>query len=121
MRVKVAKWGNSLGVRLPKAAAEAIGAVDGVDLELTVEGRTLKLVPQAKTSRQLMEEMLDEIDRLGLSPSETVDWGPDRGSEIIDDDYSRGLIVPGPDGVPVRVDRQLVDENGQRDVRSRRR
>ena len=24
---------------------------------------------------------------------ETIDWGPDRGSEIIDDEYSRGEIT----------------------------
>lgn len=122
MKVKVAKWGNSLGVRLPKAAAEAIGAVDGADLELIVEGRSLKLVPQRKTSAQILEEMLDEIERRGLRPPPLVDWGPDVGSEIIDDDYSKGLIVPGPDGAPIRVDRASQKRTVEkRDARSRRR
>jgi antitoxin MazE len=35
MKVKVAKWGNSLGVRLPKIAVEAVGATVGSDLDLT--------------------------------------------------------------------------------------
>jgi hypothetical protein len=52
----------------------------------------------AKTSAQLLEEMLAEIDRLGPAcVPETVDWGPDRGAEIIDDAYSRGEIAPPPD------------------------
>jgi hypothetical protein len=52
----------------------------------------------AKTSAQLLEEMLAEIDRLGPScVPEMVDWGPDRGSEIIDDAYSRGEIAMPPD------------------------
>jgi hypothetical protein len=52
----------------------------------------------AKTSAQLLEEMLAEIDRLGPAcVPETVDWGPNRGAEIIDDAYSRGEITPPPD------------------------
>jgi antitoxin MazE len=96
MRVKVAKWGNSLGVRLPKAAVEAAGVVAGSDLDLSFEGGELRLKPQAtrKTSRQLLEEMVEEMRRVGPgNEPETVDWGPDRGSEIIDDEYSRGKIL----------------------------
>jgi antitoxin MazE len=105
MKVKVAQWGNSLGVRLPKSAAESAGVTAGSELDLTVEGNGFRLRTIRKTSAQLLEEMLSEMERLGPEHEhETVDWGPDRGSEIIDDDYSRGLIVPGPDGAPVRID-----------------
>ncbi|ABD88793.1 AbrB/MazE/SpoVT family DNA-binding domain-containing protein [Rhodopseudomonas palustris] len=105
MKVKVAKWGNSLGIRLPSAAADSVGATVGSELDLTIENGELRLRSIRKTSAQRLEEMLDEMDRLGPEQeSETVDWGPDRGSEIIDDDYSRGILVEGPDGVPVRAD-----------------
>ena len=106
MKVKVAKWGNSLGVRLPKSAAESAGVGVGTELNLTVErGGFLLRSAASKTSAQLLKEMLDEMDRLGPGAEpETVDWWPDRGSEIIDDDYSRGLLVEGPDGAPVRAD-----------------
>ncbi|HEV7411237.1 MAG TPA: hypothetical protein VGO01_22365 [Bradyrhizobium sp.] len=51
-----------------------------------------------KTSAQLLEEKLAEIDRLGPAcVPEMVDWGPDRGAEIIDDAYSRGEIAVPPD------------------------
>ncbi len=105
MKVKVAQWGNSLGVRLPKAAAESAGVTAGSELELSVEGEGFRLRPARKTSAQLLAEMIAEMKRLGPeNEPETVDWGPDRGSEIIDYDYSRGIIVPGPDGAPVRAD-----------------
>jgi antitoxin MazE len=53
----------------------------------------------AKTSARLLEEMLAEIDRLGPAcVPEMVDWGPDRGAEIIDDAYSRAEIAMPPDG-----------------------
>jgi antitoxin MazE len=94
MKVKVAKWGNSFGIRLPKAAVEAVGATLGSDLDLTFGKGELRLKTPKKTSRQLLDEMLAEIDRLGPDcVSETVDWGPDRGTEIIDDAYSRGEIT----------------------------
>jgi antitoxin MazE len=120
MKVKVAKWGNSLGVRLPKSATEAAGVRIGSELELTVEGRDFRLRSRGKTSAQLLDELLDQIDPKNVPPM--VDWGPDVGSEIIDDDYSRGLIVPGPDGAPVRIDGTPSDrQRGKRNVRSRRR
>jgi antitoxin MazE len=120
MKVKIAKWGNSLGVRLPKSAVDAVGALAGTELELTVEGRDFRLRSIVKTSAQLLEELLDQIDPNNVPPM--VDWGPDVGSEIIDDDYSRGLIVPGPDGAPVRTDGTSMNrQSGKRNVRSRRR
>jgi antitoxin MazE len=122
MKVKVAKWGNSLGVRLPKAAVESAGVTVGSEFDLSVENGELRLKRSPKTSRQRLDEMLAEIDRLGLGcEPETVDWGPDRGSEIIDDDYSRGLIVPGPDGAPVRIGSSSEHPAGKRDARTRRR
>ena len=34
--MRIAKWGNSLAVRLPSAVVEALGLRDGDDIELTV-------------------------------------------------------------------------------------
>jgi antitoxin MazE len=90
MKVKIAKWGNSLGLRLPKAAVEAAGVRPGTELDLVVEGGGFRLRSPERSSRQLLEEMVAEARRLGPSQEpETVDWGPDRGSEIIDDDNPR--------------------------------
>ena len=100
MKVKVAKWGNSLGVRLPKAAAEAAGLKPGVELDVSVEGSDLRLKRRTRIPRYRLEDLLAEMDRLGPeNRPEIVDWGPDVGAEIIDDDYSRGLIV-APGGRP---------------------
>ena len=94
MKVKVAKWGNSLGVRLPKAAAEAAGLKPGSELDVTVEGSGLRLKQPVRSSRHVLEEMVAEMKRLGPEHEpETVEWGPDRGEEIIDDEYSRGEIT----------------------------
>ncbi len=96
MKAKVAKWGNSLGVRLPKAAAEAVGLRAGADVDILVENGDLLLRKPARTSRQLLEVMVAEMKRLGGRDAEPelVDWGPDRGEEILPEDaYSRGEIT----------------------------
>jgi antitoxin MazE len=96
MKVKVAKWGNSLGVRLPKAAAEAAGLKAGSELEVTVEGSDLRLKKKPlRIPHYRLKDMVAEMKRLGGRDAEpeTVEWGPDRGEEIIDDEYSRGEIT----------------------------
>ena len=74
----------------PRAAehvARELGLEPGTLLDLVVEGREVRLRPVEKTSRELLQEMIAEAKRLGLeNEPESVDWGPDRGSEIIDDD-----------------------------------
>jgi antitoxin MazE len=123
MKVKIAKWGNSLGVRLPKAAVDAVGASAGSDLDLTIEPGGFRLRKKTKTSGELLAEMLAEIDRLGPDCSpETVDWGPDRGAEIIDDAYSRGEITL-EDILSGKAKRKPPVKRGSQraDVRARRR
>jgi antitoxin MazE len=91
MKVKVAKWGNSLGVRLPKAAVEAAGLRPGVELEVTVEGSDLRLKKTIRIPYYRLEDLVAQM--VPENQPETVDWGPDRGAEIIDDAYSRGEIT----------------------------
>jgi antitoxin MazE len=108
MKAKIAKWGNSAAVRLPKAALEAAGLRAGAEVDVVVEGRELRLKQAVRTPHYTLEELVAEMDRLGPeSRPALVDWGPDVGAEIIDDDYSRGLI-PAPGGGS-RVGRPKAD------------
>jgi antitoxin MazE len=94
MRVKIAKWGNSLGLRLPRTAVVATGLKPGAEVDVTVEGRDLRVRSLLPTKHYRLEDLLAEMDRLDPQHRpETVDWGPDRGAEIIDDAYSRGEIT----------------------------
>ena len=94
MKVKLAKWGNSLGFRVPKAAAEAAGLKAGTEVDVVVEGRELRIRPSIPFKHYRLEDLIAEMDRLGPeNQPETVDWGPDVGSEVIDDAYSRGEIT----------------------------
>lgn len=94
MKTSVAKWGNSLAVRLPKTVSAELELNPGTQLDLVVEQNEIRLrKPRATTSAQLLAEMVAEAKRLGPEfEPETIEWGPDVGSEIIDDAYSRGKI-----------------------------
>jgi antitoxin MazE len=121
MKAKIAKWGNSAAVRLPKAALEAAGLRAGAEVNVVVEGGELRLKQVVRTPHYTLEELVAEMDRLGSeSRPALVDWGPDVGAEIIDDDYSRGLIPAAGGGS--RVGRPKADAGtraGRRPARRR--
>lgn len=79
MEAKVVRWGDDLAVRLSADEVRQLGVR---------EGEVVEIVP--KTKRITLAEMIAEMRRLGPAcEPETVDWGPDVGSEIIDDDDPR--------------------------------
>jgi antitoxin MazE len=86
VKVQAARWGNSMGMRLPKSVVDELGIVAGAQLDLVVEGKEIRIRPLRKTSRQLLEAMVAEARLLGPDHEpDTIDWGPDRGSEMLDD------------------------------------
>jgi antitoxin MazE len=81
-RVAVSKWGNSSAIRLPKAMMEELGIKQGEVVEMTVkDGKGVIEKPKQQLAPSL-EDMVAEMNRLGWeNEPETVDWGPDVGSE----------------------------------------
>jgi antitoxin MazE len=81
-RVAVSKWGNSSAIRLPKAVMEELGLKQGEVIEMTVQnGKAVIEKPKQQLAPSL-EDMVAEMNRLGWeNEPETVDWGPDVGSE----------------------------------------
>lgn len=52
--MKVAKWGNSLAVRLPQAAVDALALKEGDEVELRPSGeRSFTIVRQASAEERL--------------------------------------------------------------------
>jgi antitoxin MazE len=97
MEAKVVRWGDDLVVRLTHSEAEELGVREGETVEI-VSKREVVSTPKQWTGRRhadgspayTLEEMVEEMRRLGPDfEFPTVEWGPDVGSEIIDDDYSR--------------------------------
>jgi antitoxin MazE len=81
MRARVAKWGNSLGVRIPREIADRAGMAEGSEIEIEAKGECVVIVPARR--RYKLDELLQ-----GMTPKamrEAFDWGPDRGREAIDE------------------------------------
>lgn len=101
MRGKIARWGNSLAVRLPAEVVRDLGLREGQAVEITSNNPKIEIEAVSCQRRTVngtpvysLKELVAEARRLGPEhESPMVDWGPDRGSEIIDDEYSRGEIT----------------------------
>ena len=80
MQVQISKWGNSLGVRVPKDVAAKLGLTEGSRVDISVEGDRLVI----STRRPVFT--LDEL-LVGMTPEsmrDAFDWGPDVGREIVE-------------------------------------
>jgi len=78
MATKIQKWGNSLGVRIPKAIAELLGVSAGSAVELTVRDGVLLLTP-APVDRPSLDDLLAGMTR--ANRHDAIDTGPSTGRE----------------------------------------
>ncbi|MBC6431818.1 AbrB/MazE/SpoVT family DNA-binding domain-containing protein [Nostoc sp. HG1] len=62
MTAVVAKWGNSLAIRIPRAVAEQADVTEGTAIELSVEGNNIIITPQ-KRKKYTLDELLE-----GMTP-----------------------------------------------------
>jgi len=80
MQVQVARWGNSLGVRLPRELALRLGIAEGSRVEMQAERD--RIVISVARPVYTLEELL-----VGMTPTamrEAFDWGEDRGRELVE-------------------------------------
>jgi len=80
MQVSVARWGNSLGLRIPKDLAAQAGLQAGSRVDITTEGGRIVVAPARR--RYVLAELLE-----GMTPQamrDAFDWGPDMGREIVE-------------------------------------
>jgi antitoxin MazE len=80
MQIQVAKWGNSLALRLPKQLAARVGITEGTRVEVTAEDS--RIVVRVDRPVYRLEELLR-----GLKPGDlqaAFDWGDDVGREAVE-------------------------------------
>ncbi|MCI0749212.1 MAG: AbrB/MazE/SpoVT family DNA-binding domain-containing protein [Nevskiales bacterium] len=73
MNVRVAKWGNSLGVRVPAAVAAEAGLKPGTEVKVVSEGQAIRIVPVSKTPPRL-EAAYKEMAKDEKSESQALKW-----------------------------------------------
>lgn len=78
MHVKVTKWGNSLGLRIPKALADEARIAEGMEVEVRTTSNGLSVTPR---SRVTLADILHSLDSCEGAPGE-IDTGKPVGQEI---------------------------------------
>jgi antitoxin MazE len=86
MQTTVVKWGNSQGIRLPKAFLQNIQIAenDPVDVSLENEKIVIKKINQKehKTIKQRLIDFYGKDPIKHASPQKEIDWGKPVGKEI---------------------------------------
>jgi antitoxin MazE len=86
MHGQISRWGNSLGVRIPKEIANRVGLSDGAQIEIEERGGEVVISRVKPRLHYSLEELL-----VGVTPEAAhastaeVEWGPDVGREIIEE------------------------------------
>ncbi|ALB40324.1 MULTISPECIES: AbrB/MazE/SpoVT family DNA-binding domain-containing protein [Nostocales] len=62
MTTVVAKWGNSLAIRIPRSVAEQAQVTEGIAINFSVEGNRIVITPQ-KRKKYTLDELLE-----GMTP-----------------------------------------------------
>jgi antitoxin MazE len=80
MQVQVARWGNSLGLRIPKDIAVRADLREGTRVDVETEGDRIIISPARP------RYVLASLSK-GMTPEamrQAFDWGPDKGREIVE-------------------------------------
>jgi antitoxin MazE len=78
MNTKIGKWGNSLGIRLPKYIVESLNLK--VDTSLSIALDNGKIVMEISPETNLtIEDLLAQINE---PPEAELSWGKPEGEEI---------------------------------------
>jgi antitoxin MazE len=79
-KAQVAKWGNSLAIRIPKDVAEQARLREGDSIVIeALKGRVeLRRTERIPTLEELVAQITPE------NRYEETDWGPDVGKEIVE-------------------------------------
>lgn len=86
MQGQISRWGNSLGIRIPKDIANRVGLSDGAQVEIEErDGEVVISRAKPKLRYSLAELVAGVTPEEAHASSAEVDWGPDAGREIIEE------------------------------------
>lgn len=79
MQTRVQKWGNSLGVRIPRGLADEIGLGAGTEVSLIAKDGKIVMKP-ASPSRIKLEDLLADVTSENIHSS--IETGHPVGAEV---------------------------------------
>ena len=80
MRTKIQKWGNSLGLRIPRSLAEEAGVEAGSEVDLSIRRGDLVVKPARRTKYRL-NDLLRQMTSKNIHAE--VDAGAPVGREAL--------------------------------------
>ena len=69
MTIKVQKWGNSLGVRIPKKIANSLHLISGTEVEVTVKEQSIII----KNNYSELDRLLQDINQSNIHKEQFVE------------------------------------------------
>jgi len=79
MVIKILKWGNSLGLRIPKSFAREAGVEEGSDVDISLDGDRIVIRP-SRPVRYEISDLASEIREDNIH--EEITTGDDVGREV---------------------------------------
>ena len=78
IELQIGKWGNSLGIRLPKHVSEILRLRPKDKVSCAIENGKLILKPVRPVKKYALEELLSKVE----DPGTEISWGKPEGDEI---------------------------------------
>ena len=86
MQTTIVKWGNSQGIRIPKAFLQSIQIAENDHVDVTLENEKIIIKKsnekKHKTTRERLIEFYGEDFMQKREPQKEIDWGGPVGEEI---------------------------------------
>jgi len=80
MQATIQKWGNSQGIRIPKAFLDALGMMENDLVELSRVNDNI-VITKVKSEKELtLDDIFKDFD--GECEAEEFDWGAPIGKEV---------------------------------------
>jgi antitoxin MazE len=81
VRVRLARWGNSLGIRIPEDIAQRLGLVEGVEVDVDFLLDRIVVSRVQSHQRYALKDLLVGMTRDAMHKA--YDWDHDRGHESV--------------------------------------
>ena len=86
MQTTIVKWGNSQGIKLPKAFLKSIQITENDPVDITLENEKIVIkkvnIKEHKTTEQRLIEFYGKNFKRASLPQNEIDWGRPVGNEI---------------------------------------
>lgn len=81
MHATIQKWGNSQGIRIPKAYLDALGMMENDQVELSRVGDNIMISKIKKETELTLDEIFKDYNG-EANADEEFDWGSPVGREV---------------------------------------